>query len=595
MEKDQAKKKRGSLLLQIGIIFALIFFVVIPLFIVLQVVGNTMTYMEAKQEYLTPIMKNTEEQEENYINNLDWFMRYWREHPKEVKEAAMFPSVSDMGAYVEDGAMIVSTQVTPAILDALPEDKQLRVAGIAYYNFNSYLSLSQRQLTNEVIYIFDVHKDSLGFIYDFGKDVDQHYLHLGEMMWDEEEEISSVIREYVEGKTTEIRYERFESRKDGTYYYAGYYPVVKNGEIAYVIGVLHDWSEYHSTMIRNMFILIAISVVLLIVSGFILLHFVNQVAVKPLKKVQNAVREYRQDKNSEEVIEKMKRIKQRNELGELSSDVTDLAVEIDRYNAENAHLIGERKRVEAELSLAAAIQSGVLPKVFPEEKDYQLFASMSPAKEVGGDFYDFFSIDETHVGLAIGDVSGKGVPASLFMMITKLLIKQYAMAGNSAAEVLRKANESICAENERDMFVTAWFGIMDRTTGKITAASAGHEYPIIRDSDEGFRLIKDKHGFVLGGMDISRYKEYEIQLNPGTILYVYTDGAAEATNGENELFGTDRMLDALNGSPGLTPEELCHAMTASIDAFVGDAPQFDDLTMLCVRYNGQEPVSETAE
>ena len=586
------EKKKGSLLLQIGIIFGIIFVVTIIVFAVIQVAGNTMTYLEAKREYLTPILKNTQEQEKKYINNLEWFAHYWREHPAKVKQAAPSSSIGDMEAYLEDSAMVVSTMVTPAILDELPEDRKLRVAGIAYANFNSYLGLSQWQMTNEQIYVVDIHKDTLGFVYEYGEDVDRNFLHLGEMMWEEEEDIPQAILDYSAGKTTEIRFERQESRKDGTYYYLGFYPVVKNGEILYVIGIQHDWSEYHSRLIRNLIILIAINIGILVISGFVLLHFVNHAALRPLKKVQNAVRNYRQDKDSSEVIEKMNLITQKNELGDLSDDVSDLVIEIDRYNEENARLIGERKRVEAELTLAAGIQRGVLPKVFPVEKDYELFASMTPAKEVGGDFYDFFSIDDTHVGLVIGDVSGKGVPASLIMMITKKLIHQYAMEGNSVTEVLRLANLAICAENEKEMFVTAWFGILDRTTGKITAASAGHEYPILRDGTPEFRLLKDRHGFVLGGMDMSRYKDYEIVLPPGGVLYVYTDGAAEATSIENELFGTDRMLDALNQNPDLNPEGLCKAMVDAIDVFVGEAPQFDDLTMLCIRYNGWDQTGE---
>ncbi len=582
------KEKRGSLLLQIGIIFGLIFLVIIPIFVVVQVLGNTMTYLEAKQEYLTPIMKNVGAQEEKYINNLTWFMRYWREHPEEVRREAKNPTIGDMDAYLEDNALIVNPQVTEADLDALSEDRKLKIAGNAYGNFNSYLSMSQWQLTNEQLFIIDVHKDSIGFVYDIGEELEDHSYHLGEMMWDDPEDIPKAILDYSEGKTTKTLYERHESREDGVYYYAGFYPSVKQGEIQYVIVVLHDWSEYHSTMVRNLLILVGTSVVLLVISGFILLAFVNRAAVRPVKRIQKAVREYKEDKSSENVIQRMNRITQKNELGELSGDVSDLVIEIDRYNEENTRLIGDRKRVEAELSLAASIQKGVLPKEFPEERDYQLFASMTPAKEVGGDFYDFYPIDDTHVGLTIGDVSGKGVPASLFMMITKMLIKQYALEGNSASEVLRKTNVSICAENEKDMFVTAWFGILDRTTGIITAASAGHEYPIIRDGKGAFRLIKDKHGFVLGGMDISRYKEYEIEMPPGSTLFLYTDGAAEATNASDELFGTDRMLEALNQNLGLSPEGLCKAMSSAIDEFVGEAPQFDDLTMLCIRYYGQE-------
>jgi len=293
-------------------------------------------------------------------------------------------------------------------------------------------------------------------------------------------------------------------------------------------------------------------------------------------------------KNSQSIVDQLSEIRQRNEFGVLADDVSHMVVEINRHTYQIAKLSGERERVATELSLAANIQMGVLPVDFPKEKDYELYASMTPAKEVGGDLYDFFDIDETHIGLVIGDVSGKGVPASLFMMIAKLLIQEYGKTETSAATVLAKANKTLCANNTNDMFVTAWFGILDRTTGKITAASAGHEFPIMRDPDGEYRLIKDRHGFVLGAMDISKYKEYELELKPGGTLLVYSDGAPEATNASDELFGTDRMLEAMNKYPEDHPKEVIEHLTEAINEFVGDAPQFDDLTMLCIRYNGWE-------
>ena len=208
---------------------------------------------------------------------------------------------------------------------------------------------------------------------------------------------------------------------------------------------------------------------------------------------------------------------------------------------------------------------------------------MTPAKEVGGDFYDFFLIDDDHLGLVMADVSGKGVPAALFMMVSKILIQNFAMTGRSPAEVLKSVNDQICANNREEMFVTVWFGILDIPTGVITAANAGHEYPIIKKGDGGFELLKDKHGFVIGGMEGMKFKEYEIVLGAGDVLFLYTDGVAEATNAENELFGTGRMLEALNKNKDAGPEEILSAMKSDVDEFVGEAPQFDDLTMLAVK------------
>ena len=211
---------------------------------------------------------------------------------------------------------------------------------------------------------------------------------------------------------------------------------------------------------------------------------------------------------------------------------------------------------------------------------------MDPAKEVGGDFYDFFLIDEDHLGMVMADVSGKGIPAALFMMASKIILQSVAMLGGSPAEILTRTNEAICSNNQAEMFVTVWAGILEVSTGKLTAANAGHEYPIIKRPDGPFEIIKDKHGFVIGGMEGIRYKEYEMQLEPGTKIFVYTDGAPEATDENNKMFGMDRLVDALNADPQASPKQLLANVRKAVDRFVDGAEQFDDLTMMCVEYRG---------
>ena len=249
----------------------------------------------------------------------------------------------------------------------------------------------------------------------------------------------------------------------------------------------------------------------------------------------------------------------------------------------------EASRLNTELSMATRIQADMLPNIFPaypEREDFDIFASMTPAKEVGGDFYDFFFIDENHLGLVMADVSGKGVPAALFMMISKILVQNYALTGRSPKEVLACVNEQVCKNNREDMFVTIWFGILDLSTGFLTAANAGHEYPAVKQPNGSFELFHDQHSMVVGAMEGVRYKEYDMVFQPGAELFLYTDGVPEATNAANELYGTDRMLTALNQKDISTPEEALDTLNTSINRFVQDAPQFDDLTMLFFRYNG---------
>lgn len=246
----------------------------------------------------------------------------------------------------------------------------------------------------------------------------------------------------------------------------------------------------------------------------------------------------------------------------------------------------EKERIGAELNVATQIQASMLPCVFPafpEYKEFDIYASMNPAKEVGGDFYDFFLVDPDHLALVIADVSGKGVPAALFMMITKTLIKNAAQSGLGPGAVLETVNNQLLENNEAGMFVTVWLGIYEISSGKLTAANAGHEYPAIKRADGSFTLFKDKHGFVMGGMEDVTYREYDLELHAGDILFLYTDGVAEATGKEKELYGTDRMLDALNQKENADAKELLLTVRADIDLFVGEAEQFDDITMLALK------------
>ena len=265
--------------------------------------------------------------------------------------------------------------------------------------------------------------------------------------------------------------------------------------------------------------------------------------------------------------------------------------EIERKHQEEK----EKDRISTELNTAKQIQASTLPNVFPpfpDHHEFDIYASMNAAKEVGGDFYDFFLIDDDHLCLVIADVSGKGVPAALFMMNSKAVIQSVAIPGRSAKDILTKANDAICANNTMEMFVTVWLGILEISTGKIVCANAGHEYPAICRNGGSFILFRDKHGFVLGGMDNIRYTEYELQLEKGDKLFLYTDGVPEATDSKETLFGTGRMLDALNTKPDGSPQEMLSLVHASVDSFVQEAEQFDDLTMLCLEYRGTETLKE---
>ena len=266
------------------------------------------------------------------------------------------------------------------------------------------------------------------------------------------------------------------------------------------------------------------------------------------------------------------------EFASLSDDINSTVATLKRYIAEAA------ARIDKELEYAKQIQLSALPTNFPKDEEFGIYAEMIAAKEVGGDFYDFYKLNETTVAFLAADVSGKGIPAAMFMMTAKTIIKDLAESGMAVNDIFTKANEKLCENNESGMFVTAWMGILDLRTGNVQFANAGHNPPLLKRANGAFEYLKTRAGFVLAGMEGVRYRAGEITLNPGDRLFLYTDGVPEATNTDNKLYGEDRLLSFMNRNTSMEATKLLPALKANIDEFVGEAPQFDDITMLMFDY-----------
>ena len=271
-------------------------------------------------------------------------------------------------------------------------------------------------------------------------------------------------------------------------------------------------------------------------------------------------------------------VRSNTEFASLSDDINSTVSTLKRYIAEAA------ARIDKELEYAKQIQLSALPTNFPDKEDFGIYAQMIAAKEVGGDFYDFYKLSDTTVAFLAADVSGKGIPAAMFMMTAKTIIKDLAESGMAVNDIFTKANEKLCENNESGMFVTAWMGILDLTTGNVQFANAGHNPPLLKRADGSFEYLKTRAGFVLAGMEGVRYRVGELTLCPGDRLFLYTDGVPEATNVENKLYGEDRLLAFMNQNASIEATKLLPALKANIDEFVGEAPQFDDITMLMFDY-----------
>ncbi|MCD8337970.1 MAG: PP2C family protein-serine/threonine phosphatase [Lachnospiraceae bacterium] len=338
-----------------------------------------------------------------------------------------------------------------------------------------------------------------------------------------------------------------------------------------------------------------ISAVLLVITALQLLFFlnvVNRTVVKPINRLAQAASSYVSTRENADaqtgpsLLAKID-IHTGDEVENLADAMKQMEQDINGYIENLTAVTAEKERIGAELDIARHIQSSMLPCIFPafpDREEFDIYATMDPAKEVGGDFYDFFMVDDRHLAVVMADVSGKGIPAALFMVIGKTLIKDHTQPGISLGSVFASVNNLLCDSNSEGMFITAFEGVLDLMTGEFAYVNAGHEVPYLCRKGETFEPYKVRAGFVLAGMEDIPYREGKLTLEPGDRIFLYTDGVPEATNADNQMFGMERMRDTLNRNRALPPEQLLPAIKEATGRFVGEAPQFDDLTMLCLEY-----------
>ena len=315
--------------------------------------------------------------------------------------------------------------------------------------------------------------------------------------------------------------------------------------------------------------------VLIFASLFVLIYFlIKKIIIDNLRKINKGLAEITNGNLNVKVD-----VRSNEEFASLSDDINQTVGTLKRYIKEAA------ARIDKELEFAKQIQYSSLPTVFPKSNAFKLYAEMITAKEVGGDFYDFYMLNDSTIAFLVADVSGKGIPAAMFMMRAKTVIRDLAEQGLEPDEIFTIANEKLCENNDAGMFVTAWLGILDTKTGLMKFANAGHNPPLFRRCGEEFSYLKARSGMLLAGMEGIRYRKNELQLAPGDKLYLYTDGVTEATNNNTELYGEQRLLDFVNSLENTEPKNLCKRIKEDVDQFVGTAPQFDDITMLAINFD----------
>ena len=590
------KKKKISMLLQIAILF-IVGTIAVGALSSIMMYAFAYAYARTDQTFHAD---SAAEDLSGYIDSFpahDWLFEYWYKHYAEMDIEYDAPYSGDTVTaqktriLLERNPGFSPEYATARDVEALSEEDQKLYAEISYSRLITHidglkqaheaayvLGVVTEEPYDRLLLLFisagpgDVRGDGPGQIYPIGKELTVT------------EERQAAIRDAVAGMPR-LAYNEDEKFMD--YYYA----VGSFGAHEVLIGITDSYAAIEETIRGQTTILGTLAIIVLGLLAAVCLLMILFAVLRPLKKVQKSIRLYKQTKDAVTVTEKLSKIRSHNEIAELSGDVADLTKELDSYIMQNERITAEREHVRTELELASRIQAAMLPSAFPaypDRKDFEIYASMTPAKEIGGDFYDFFLVDERRLCLVVADVSGKGIPAALFMMAAKITLSHLIKSGKSPAQALMAANDAICSNNPEEMFVTVWLGILDLDTGELKCANAGHEYPMLKKPGERFEMIRDEHGFVLGGMEGARYREYTLRMEPGASLFVYTDGLAEAVNPDNEMFGTERILAQLNSEPDSSPREILRGMKEASDAFVQGREPFDDLTMMSIRYHGPE-------
>ncbi|MCI9446158.1 MAG: SpoIIE family protein phosphatase [Lachnospiraceae bacterium] len=482
-----------------------------------------------------------------------------------AETAANYLNPDKFEEYLSTGEQDEEYKEIEGRLDALVDATGTTLIYVAKVDVSDYRTLT---------YIYDAVNSASGFDrYPLG------YTAIGV----EEKYVNNVRNIITKGeRATEYLYSY--SEESGAHTTAGIAVHDSKGEIVAILGVEKAMTRLENA--RNTYVKDVLLGVLVAVFLFLIAYsaFLYREILTPILAVTDEAKRFAETNTPSD---KLSAIQKKDEIGVLAKAVNKMETDIMAYIENLTAVTAEKERIGAELSIATQIQADMLPSIFPafpDRPEFDIYATMNPAKEVGGDFYDFFMVDERHLAIVMADVSGKGVPAALFMVIGKTLIKDHTQPGRDLGEVFTEVNDLLCESNSEGLFITAFEGVLDLVSGEFTFVNAGHEIPFICKKGGSFEPYKIRAGFVLAGMEGIRYQCGSMQLSPGDRLFQYTDGVTEATDKDSRLYGMERLKETLAEYASLPPQGLLVKVKEELDGFVGDAPQFDDITMLCLEY-----------
>ena len=582
---NNTEKKRGKnrhLLVRVGISVFTVFILLIVLLGFLLVHTSRNSFFSGQQDSLRAQLLKVQSTISEYQVFM-WLTRYWDHYTEEISKPIKLGDLSGIKSSPADEGL--SDEELRKALEKYSEDERLAFAKM-YTVSLAYLVRENIAQSGDRFLLMDIRKGREGVVYinlperEYVTEL-MGEVHL-EVLGDEE------LIEQMRASSPNKHEVFFNDRRDdeGGYLYVSCTPIFCDGEARYAAVMIHEWTAYHDQMMQSTLWMLGLLAAVLGIFGALLLLLISAATVGPVKRLRYGVRRYTKEKSRELLQEDMKSIEKQDEFGELAIDITEMAEEIDRYMDENIRLAGEREAAAAELQIASRVQRDQLPAAYPESPYFTLQAMIRPAREVGGDFYDYFLLDNTHLLLLIADVSDKGMNAAFFMATSKAMIKASAMKTRDPVQIVTEAEKMLTENNPSGLFVTTWLAVIDLETGHVDSCNAGHDYPAIRRKGR-YEIEKTPHGPAVAFLPGVPHVGYSFDLEPGDRLFLYTDGVIEALSAEKERFGVSRLEQSLNALPGEeTAEGTIRAVISAVDFFAGNTPQFDDITMLCFTYQG---------
>ncbi|MCR5789240.1 MAG: serine/threonine-protein phosphatase [Lachnospiraceae bacterium] len=530
---------------------------------------------------------------------IEWFADFWSDHYDEMRFVYDPKGIEKLEQeWDEKNGLINIWDFTEDEIEDFSDEDQLLLAEIAYAYCSEELDLMMSNFDLENCYAFKLEDDDVfylasggtsekkrhsqgGDVYELGDESpydekkDPVLLYLADTESSSEEELALnrmgyTLKDMIKGNDVVM-----------------YAPVIdRYGEMVMLTAASLDWGRAF-TYTKRVALLINIltAVLVVLIMGWIS-FLLRKYVILPIDREQEVIQEYGRGKDPEKALRGLAAIQTENEIKSLAESFSAMIWEINHYTEEIRSVTAEKERIEAELSIAARIQKDILPSDFPAGKEFALYALSDPAKEVGGDFYDFYYLDKTHLAMLVGDVSGKGMSAALFMIAAKTLIRTRAKLGGTPAEILKDANEQLLENNPSFMFVTVWFTVIDLSTGKGLLVNAGHTDTVFKRADGPYEILKNPHSLVLAALEDTRFEEYSFKLRPGDRVFIYSDGVTDAQNIHDEYYGTERMLAALNKNREAPVQELLTAVRRDVEEFSQGTSQYDDITMLGFTYFG---------